>query len=40
MRAAHNLNDVEWRYAAKLASAKTDQPNALTDATRAFQGYI
>lgn len=34
------LAEQQATTAAKLASAKTDQPNALTDATRAFQGYI
>ena len=33
------LAEQQATTAAKLASAKTDQPNALTDATRAFQGY-
>lgn len=33
------LAEQQATTAQKLASAKTDQPNALTDATRAFQGY-
>jgi hypothetical protein len=33
------LAEQQASTAQKLASAKTDQPNALTDATRAFQGY-